>query len=204
VWYLVLLGLVSVALIAALWVAKARGVWGSRRSTKSVEVGAGPYRAQLTAGEEALPLPRSIWVTAAMSAVWGVLTTFLFAPAGGLLLVFLIMGAPDLPRAIAGFAMLAIVASGLGVGVTSIATAFALVRRSEGVARLAQVLSRWSLAHHCAVPMAFAALTIASGDPAIFVWNIPFVWIPCALGAWHATRLDGAHALTSGPVPAPA
>jgi hypothetical protein len=52
--------------------------------------------------------------------------------------------------------------------------------------------------------MFFAALTLSTGEEAVFLWNIPFVWLPCALGLWHATRLDDARALTDEPVPVPA
>jgi hypothetical protein len=205
VWFYVLvIGLACVGVVAALWATKARGAWGSRRSDEAIEVGSGPYRAQRTAPDEPLPVPRPIWITATMSAVWGLITTFFFVPAGALLLIVFVDGAPRPASVLAGLALIAIVASGVGVGVSSMAAAFGLMRRSEGIAGLTRALSRWSLAHHCVVPVYFAALSIATGDSAVFVWNIPFVWFPCAFGMWHAARLESAHALTAEPVPMPA
>lgn len=201
-WFFTLLGIAIAVLVACLWLARVPGRWGRRRSSRTVEAGTGPYRAQQIADEEPSPVPGSVGVTASASVVWGLLTLLIFAPAGALLLI-MFADANEPAVALAAVALLGIELSGFALGATLIVVGFRLMRRSEGVAELAHVVTRWSRVHHAMVAVFFTLVALVTGEAAAVLLALPFVWLPCGIGFWVSSGLQSAGDLCATPIAEP-
>lgn len=164
--------------------------WGWRAVT-APPTGDGVYRSAPVTLRAPRSIPPACVAAAVTSAAWGILTLFLFLPAG---LLGCTVGAPSSaagPLGAIGFLGVVLVnGHGFVLGAALLGLVKPLTRRPPGAAALVGRIARRSLAHHAAVVAAFAAAFGAAGA-AEWVW---LAGVPCAIGAAHALLLLAARA----------
>ena len=164
--------------------------WGWRAVTTPA-VGEGLYRS----ADVTLRAPRSIplvcTVAAVTSAAWGMLTLFVFMPAGMLgCTVAAPYGASRLLGVIGFLGLTVVILHAFPLGTALMGLARILTRRPPNAAALVARTAKFSLAHHAVVAAVFA--TCFPVEDA--VWWALLAGVPCAIGLAHAGLLLTARA----------
>lgn len=181
VWlFLVGAGIVAVVVGLPLAALATRRRWGTVR----VDVGAqgeGAYRAGPRSEEAMRGTPPIVAIGSMVVGFWALLTLLVFVPGGGLATAILFDARDPLPS-LAGLGSIAVVISGVFLGVRLATAGLGLVRRSEGASARAKATLRHSDLHHAAVfvTYAFGLLASEGGDAAAMV---TLLLVPCGIGA---------------------
>lgn len=159
--------------------------WGWRAVT-ATSVGDGIYRAAPVTLRAPRTVPLVCTIAAVTSVAWGILTLFIFMPAG---MLGCTVGAPHgetrLLSVIGLIGMIAVNFHAFFLGTALIGLVAPLTRRPPGAADRVGRTAGFSLAHHAVVVASFAASFAAEGA---FEW----IWIagvPCAIGGAHVALL---------------
>lgn len=164
--------------------------WGWRPVT-AASADDGVYRSAPVIVREPRSIPRVCIIAAVTSAAWGILTLFLFMPAG---MLGCTVGAPTGESGVLStFGFLGIVAVNLHaffLGTAFLGLVKPLTQRSPGAAAQVGRIARFSLVHHAVVVAAFAA-AFAGMDAA--EWTL-LAGVPCAIGGLHVALLLAARA----------
>jgi hypothetical protein len=136
-------------------------------------------------------MPLVCAVAATSSVAWGGLTTFGFAPAGGLfsLATLAEIRHHGLLFALGSLGILAAAVVGLVLGLQLIGLVHVLAVRTPGSAERVRRVAYRSLAHHVAVATALAYWFASAGDFDMY----GFAVLPCAIGIGHAMLLGAAY-----------
>ncbi|HKE19048.1 MAG TPA: hypothetical protein VKB80_29440 [Kofleriaceae bacterium] len=166
-----------------------RAGWGWRAVPGSA-LGDGPFRRMPIVNQEPRRMPLVCAAAAFSSVTWGVLTAFVFAPAG---LVCCLLALGDVPEHGVAFAagtagMVAATVRGFALGGRLMGLVQVLAARRATSADDVGRLARQSFAHHALVAASFALVVGASGDPPFFL----LAAVPCAIGAGQAALLRAA------------
>ena len=164
--------------------------WGWR-AVSAPSVGDGVFRSAPVTVRESRSIPPVCVAAAVTSAAWGILTLFLFMPAG---MLGCTAGAPTGESGVLGtFGFLGIAAVNLHaffLGTALLRLVKPLTQRSPGAAALVARTARSSLIHHAAVVAAFAAAFSGADAAACILLAL----VPCAIGGLHAALLLAARA----------
>lgn len=180
----------AIGVIVTASAARQRGSWGLVMAPP-MPVGDGPYRASLIEMYRRRSVPPVTVIASALGIGWGLLTMFVFAPAGIVLCLFALPAAGSHPITAVGFAALMVsIIHGFALGARLIGLSRALVVHARAASTDAiRGAARATLIQHLLVAGAFAliALPRESGLFAIAA-------VPCAIGLVLAGLLAAAHA----------
>lgn len=164
--------------------------WGWRPAT-APSADDGIYRSAPVTVREPRSIPPVCIAAAITSAAWGILTLFLFLPAG---MVGCTVSGPSSANgalSVIGFiGIMAVNLQALFLGPALLGLVKPLTRRSPGAAALVLRTARFSLVHHAVVVAAFAS-SFGSSGALEWIW---LAWVPCAIGGLHAALLLAARA----------
>jgi hypothetical protein len=185
---IVVMALITGGVVTGIQAKGQRWRWGWREVT-TPPVGDGIYRSAPVTVREPRAVPLVCTVAAVTSAAWGILTLFVFMPAG---MLGCTVGAPtggnDLLSVIGFVGIVLVNLHAFFLGTALLNLVKPLTRRSPGAAALVGRTARSSLAHHAVVVAAFAASFGATGA-------LEWIWlagVPCAIGGAHVALLFAA------------
>lgn len=167
--------LVAVALLAQGVAARGRWGWIERPAG---ELGEGAYRRAHTSETKARPAPLDIVSGAVVASVWGIITLFVFVPAGGLCAV-IVSEQPGASLAVLFSAAAAL--SGLLLAGALVVVSQRLVRRGDDSIDDALRVVRFSHAHHVAVFLGFGLMAAVMEAAALPAYLLALA-IPCGAG----------------------
>ncbi len=187
---ILVLALITGAVVTGIQARGQRWRWGWRTVT-SAPLGDGVYRSAPVVLREPRAVPRVCTVAAVTSTAWGILTLFVFMPAGMLGCTVAAPAIEDgLPRVIGSLGIVVVNLHALVLGPALLHLVKPLTWRSPGAAALVGRTARSSLAHHAVVVAAFAA-SFGAADAIEWIW---LTGVPCAIGAAQAALLLAARA----------
>jgi hypothetical protein len=161
--------------------------WGWR-SAPGPALGDGAYREMPITIEVPRRMPVSCAAAAVSSVTWGVLTVFVFAPAGSLCCLLLLGDISEygVACALGTAGMVIATIRGYAFGVRLMGLVRELTVRTASSAERVGRLARQSFVHHAMVAASFSLAVWAGGAPPFFYYTAA---VPCAIGAGHAALL---------------
>ncbi len=195
--YLVILGGAVALALVGIVVLGASNAWRfGRVFGPTTQIGrGGPYRQREQRSVEGRGVPKTVWLASVSASLWGVITLFIFVPAGALLATALFAGSEytGLPRdawAAAGTLTLVVMCiSGLLLAVALFIYAARLMKRDAS--HVADVV-KWSVAHHASVFVYFLILGAVVGQREGLVYAFLGVVVPCLAGLLQAKAMSAA------------
>ena len=164
-----------------------RAGWGWR-PVPGPALGDGLYRSMPIVNQDPRRMPRVCAAAAVSSVTWGVLTAFVFAPAGSLCCLLVLGDVTEHGIALPFATAAAIVATirGFAFGARLMCLVVELAARKASSAGRVGRLARQSFVHHAMVAASFGLMMWAGDAPPFLFWT---AIVPCAIGAGQAALL---------------